>query len=591
MAPPLLTLRGAKVGFGGKPLFLDAAVGVGRGDRICLVGRNGSGKSTLLKALAGQINIENGERFQQPGTHVAHVPQETEFRPAETIANHVGSNGTKPHRAAALIDRLNLDPQHRIADLSGGEARRVSLARAFACDPDILLLDEPTNHLDLPTIEWLEEELARFAGGLLVISHDRTFLSNLTRATLWLDRGKLRRLEEGYNEFEAWADRIFDEEERQRNRVEQHLKAEARYLHRGVTARRRRNQRRLRKLTSLREARAALARSNHKPALTVANASDSGRIMIDAKKISKVFDGRRIIDSFSSRILRGDRIGIIGRNGAGKTTLLRMLIGDLAPDSGDIKHGARLEIMHFDQRRANLNPATSLWDTLCPEGGDSVMVRGRQRHVVSYLKDFLFNESQARSPISTLSGGERNRLALAKTLAKPCNLMVLDEPTNDLDIDTLDLLEDMLSEYDGTLLLVSHDRDFLDRLVTGVIAVEENGKVDEYVGGYADYRNQRPSSIEATRPAKPAKPKTVTPKQERLSYRDKTDLELLPSRIASIEKKITRLETQLSDSDFIQNDRIGFGKAAAQLEAARKEKEEAEERWLEIEIKREALAS
>ena len=591
MAPPLLTLRGAKVGFGGKPLFLDAAVSVGRGDRICLVGRNGSGKSTLLKALAGQINIENGERFQQPGTHVAHVPQETKFRPTETIANHVGSNGTKPHRAAALIDRLNLDPQHRIADLSGGEARRVSLARAFACDPDILLLDEPTNHLDLPTIEWLEEELARFAGGLLVISHDRTFLSNLTRATLWLDRGKLRRLEEGYNEFEAWADRIFDEEERQRNRVEQHLKAEARYLHRGVTARRRRNQRRLRKLTSLREARAALARSNHKPALTVANASDSGRIMIDAKKISKVFDGRRIIDSFSSRILRGDRIGIIGRNGAGKTTLLRMLIGDLAPDSGDIKHGARLEIMHFDQRRANLNPATSLWDTLCPEGGDSVMVRGRQRHVVSYLKDFLFNESQARSPISTLSGGERNRLALAKTLAKPCNLMVLDEPTNDLDIDTLDLLEDMLSEYDGTLLLVSHDRDFLDRLVTGVIAVEENGKVDEYVGGYADYRNQRPSSIEATRPARPAKPKTVTPKQERLSYRDKTDLELLPSRIASIEKKITRLETQLSDSDFIQNDRIGFGKAAAQLEAARKEKEEAEERWLEIEIKREALAS
>lgn len=590
MAPPLLALRGARAGFGGAPLFEDVDVEVGRGDRICLVGRNGGGKSTLLKALAGQIDIETGERFLQPGTRVAYLPQETEIRPDETVTDHVSADGAEPHRAAALIDRLQLNPQHLTTDLSGGETRRVSLARALAGDPDILLLDEPTNHLDLPTIEWLEGELARYAGGLLLISHDRAFLTKLTRATLWLDRGNLRRLEEGYGGFEAWADRVFDEEERERNRVEQHLKAEARYLHRGVTARRRRNQRRLRKLATLREARATLVRSDRKAALSAANAPGSGRIMIDADSISKTFDGRPIIDPFSTRILRGDRIGIIGRNGAGKTTLLRMLIGDLAPDTGEIKHGARLEIMHFDQRRADLDPAVSLWDTLCPEGGDSVIAQGRQRHVVSYLKDFLFDESQARSPVSTLSGGERNRLALAKSLAKPCNLMVLDEPTNDLDMDTLDLLEDMLSEYDGTLLLVSHDRDFLDRLVTGVIAVEGDGGVGEYVGGYADYNKQRPAPVEPTRVAKPAKPRAAALKRERLSYREKTDLEKLPGRIAGLEEEIATLESRLSDPDFIQKDRAGFDATAARLEAARLEKDEAEERWLEIEIKREALA-
>ena len=404
MAPPLLALRGAQVGFGGTPLFTDIDVEVGKGDRICLVGRNGGGKSTLLKTLAGLVDIDTGERFRQPGTTVAYLPQETAFAPDETVAEHVAAEGAEPHRAAAVIDRLDLDPQRRGAELSGGEARRVSLARALATDPDILLLDEPTNHLDLPTIEWLESELARFAGGLLLISHDRAFLAKLTRTTLWLDRGMLRRLEDGYGAFEAWADRVFDEEEHARSRVEQHLKAEARYMHRGVTARRRRNQRRVRKLASLREARAALVRSDRKAALSAANAPGSGRIMIDADGIAKRFGDKPIIDNFSTRILRGDRIGIVGRNGAGKTTLLRLLIGDLSPDSGTIKFGSRLEIMHFDQRRADLDPATSLWDTLCPEGGDSIVAQGRQRHVVSYLKDFLFVESQARSPISTLSG-------------------------------------------------------------------------------------------------------------------------------------------------------------------------------------------
>ncbi len=592
MAPPLLALRGARVGFGGTPLFTEIDVEVGKGDRICLVGRNGGGKSTLLKALAGLVEIDSGERFIQPGTKVAYLPQETMFAPGETVAEHVAADGAEPHRAAAVIDRLDLEPQRMAMKLSGGEARRVSLARALATDPDILLLDEPTNHLDLPTIEWLEGELARFAGGLLLISHDRAFLTKLTRVTLWLDRGMLRRQENGYGAFEAWADRVFDEEEQERSRVEQHLKAEARYLHRGVTARRRRNQRRLRKLATLREARAALVRDNRKAALSAANAPGSGRIMIDADGISKRFGELAIVDGFSTRILRGDRIGIVGRNGAGKTTLLRMLIGDLAPDGGTVKFGSRLEIMHFDQRRADLDPARSLWDTLCPEGGDSVVAQGRQRHVVSYLKNFLFDESQARSPVSTLSGGERNRLALAKSLTKPCNLMVLDEPTNDLDMDTLDLLEEMLSAYDGTLLLVSHDRDFLDRLVTGVIAVEGDGEVGEYVGGYEDYNKQRPRPADRAQPVKATKPqpRKAAARAARLSYREKSDLEQLPGRIAALTEEIATLEARLSDPDLLRTDRAGFGRAAARLETAKHEKDDAEERWLEIEIKREALA-
>ncbi len=592
--PPLLALRGARAGFGGEPLFSDVDATVGRGERICLVGRNGGGKSTLLKAFAGLIDLEAGERFQQPGSVVAYLPQETAFKPDETVAEHVMSGGAEGHRAAALMDRLDLDPERKAVGLSGGESRRVALARVLASDPDILLLDEPTNHLDLPTIEWLEDELLlRFKGGFLTISHDRSFLTRLTKATLWLDRGMLHRHEEGYASFESWSDQILADEEQERNRVEQHLKAEARYLHRGVTARRRRNQRRLRKLDSLRKARAALVRTDKKAALTAANAPESGRVLIDAVGISKSFGDQVIISDFSTRVLRGDRIGIIGRNGAGKTTLLRMLTGELEPDTGTIKFGARLELMHSDQRRAVLDPNKSLWDTLCPEGGDSLIVQGRQRHVVAYLKDFLFDESQARSPVSTLSGGERNRLALAMNLAKPCNLMVLDEPTNDLDLDTLDLLEDMLSEYDGTLLLVSHDRDFLDRLVSGVIAVEGNGDVGEYVGGYEDYRKQRPSPNEKPRPAAVRKPNEISarPKSTRLSYREKTDLELLPNRIATLTAQIKDLETRLADPVFVQRDRSAFEAAAAELESVQSEIEAAEERWLELELKREALAS
>jgi ABC transport system ATP-binding/permease protein len=590
-ATPLLALRSASAGFGARTLFTDIDVAIGRGERICLVGRNGSGKSTLLKALAGEVELLAGERFVQPGTQITYLAQDFVSEKGQTVAGYVEAGGGEAHRAAAMMDRLELDPAQIASTLSGGEGRRAALARAMATEPDILLLDEPTNHLDLATIEWLEDELARYRGGILVISHDRTFLSKLSNATLWLDGGKMHRLNAGYDGFEEWSDQVISDQEQERNRVETQLKAEKRYMLRGVTARRRRNQRRVRKLASLREERVALLRPDRKAALSADAAPASGRIMIDAEHISKSFDGATIVNDFSTRILRGDRVGIIGRNGAGKTTLLKLLTGELAPDSGKVKHGARVTLTHFDQHRATLDPDASLWDTLCPGGGDSVVVGDTPRHVVSYLRDFLFDEGQARSPVSSLSGGERNRLALAKNLAKPCNLMVLDEPTNDLDMDTLYLLEDMLDEFDGTVLLVSHDRDFLNRLVTSIIAVEGDGVMQEYPGGYDDYLIQRRAEDEPHRrePPKQAAPERRKEKTDRLSFREKTDLEQLPKRIAALEAEIAALEKTLADASLFERDRKTFENAAARLDTAHQDKQSAEERWLEVEMKREAL--
>ena len=587
-ALPLLAIRGARAGFGGPPLFSDIDLAIGRGERLCLVGRNGSGKSTILKALAGEIALDAGERFVQPGTRVIYLPQEFPGNAGDSVAEHVHAGGAEAHRAAALIDQLGLDPKRDTASLSGGEGRRADLARVLAADADILLLDEPTNHLDLPTIEWLEAELARYRGGLLVISHDRAFLTRLCQVTLWLDREFLHRLNGGFGEFEAWSDQIISDQEAERNRVEQRFKAELRYQHRGVTARRRRNQRRVRELAALRAERVALLRLGRATTLRAAAAPGSGRILIDAQELTKSFDGRTIIDGFSTRILRGDRIGLIGPNGAGKTTLLRLLTGEMAPDSGAVRHGARITLTHIDQRRAVLVPARTLWETLCPAGGDSLSVGGRQRHVISYLKDFLFDESQARGPVSALSGGERNRLALAVKLAQPCNLLVLDEPTNDLDMDTLDLLEDMLSAFDGTLLLVSHDREFLNRLVTSVIALEGDGVVEEYVGGYDDYRRH---ASPAARPdmAAPRKKPIRSPKPARLSYREKTDLAELPDRIAALARKGVVLEESIAEPELFKRDRAAFKAALARLDAAKLQMNQAEARWLEVEIKRESL--
>jgi ATP-binding cassette subfamily F protein uup len=593
--PPILALRGANVTFGGAPLFADIDAAIGRGDRICLVGPNGGGKSTLLKALTGEVLLDGGERFQQPGAVIGYLPQAPVFPKNISVSDYVAAGGAEPHRAAAMIEKLSLDPDQEAAQLSGGEGRRAALARALAIEPEILLLDEPTNHLDLPTIEWLETMLAGFRGGLLVISHDRAFLSKVTNATLWLDRGEIHRHDKGFSAFEEWSAQVLAAEKSERNRVQQHIKAEARYLHRGVTARRKRNQLRLRKLSDLRQKRAQMLRSDKKAALEASVGEQGGRIVIDAKNLSKSYGEHTIIDDFSTRILRGDRIGLIGPNGAGKTTLLDILIGVSDPDSGDVRRGSNITIARFDQQRAELDPDKSLWDTLCPTGGDSLIVQGRQRHVVAYLRDFLFDERQARGPVSSLSGGERNRLLLARNLAAPSNVLALDEPTNDLDLDTLDLLEDMLGEYSGTLLLVSHDRDFLDRVVTSVIAVEGDGVIQEYPGGYSNYLRQRPKLNEplATMSPKIAlrqEPKRRANSAGRLSYKEKRALETLPGTMKELITEIDTLEKILADPELFRRDANAYNMTAARLDAARAELAVAEDEWLALEIKQEEMS-
>jgi len=593
--PPILALRGANVTFGGAPLFAGIDAAIGRGDRICLVGPNGGGKSTLLKALTGEVLLDGGERFQQPGAVIGYLPQAPVFPENISVSDYVAAGGAEPHRAAAMIEKLSLDPDQEAAQLSGGEGRRAALARALAIEPEILLLDEPTNHLDLPTIEWLETMLAGFRGGLLVISHDRAFLSKVTNATLWLDRGEIHRHDKGFSAFEEWSAQVLAAEKSERNRVQQHIKAEARYLHRGVTARRKRNQLRLRKLSDLRQKRAQMLRSDKKAALEASVGEQGGRIVIDAKNLSKSYGEHTIIDDFSTRILRGDRIGLIGPNGAGKTTLLDILIGVSDPDSGDVRRGSNITIARFDQQRAELDPDKSLWDTLCPTGGDSLIVQGRQRHVVAYLRDFLFDERQARGPVSSLSGGERNRLLLARNLAAPSNVLALDEPTNDLDLDTLDLLEDMLGEYSGTLLLVSHDRDFLDRVVTSVIAVEGDGVIQEYPGGYSNYLRQRPKLNEPLATMSPKLALRQEPKRRansagRLSYKEKRALETLPGTMKELITEIDTLEKILADPELFRRDANAYNMTAARLDAARAELAVAEDEWLALEIKQEEMS-
>ncbi|MFT6579942.1 MAG: ATP-binding cassette subfamily F protein uup [Alphaproteobacteria bacterium] len=590
--PPLIALRGASVTFGGTPLFAGIDMAVGRGDRICLVGPNGGGKSTLMKALTGEIALDEGERFQQPGAIIGCLPQAPDFPMGQSVAEYVEGGGGESYRAAAMIEKLALDPTLDAGNLSGGEGRRAALARALAIDPEILLLDEPTNHLDLPTIEGLEDLLTGFRGGLLVISHDRTFLSRVTNATLWLDRGVIHRHDKGYAAFDEWSEQVLAAAESERNRVEQHIKAEARYLHRGVTARRKRNQLRLRKLVDLRAQRRQLLRSDRKAALEVGVGEKSGRVVIDAKNLCKSYGERKIVDDFTTRIMRGDRVGLIGPNGAGKTTLLDILIGETQPDSGTVKKGANVTVARFDQQRAELDPNATLWDTLCPGGGDSLLVRGQQRHVVAYLRDFLFDERQARGPVSMLSGGERNRLLLARNLARPSNVLALDEPTNDLDMDTLDLLEEMLGDYEGTVLLVSHDRDFLDRVVTSVIAVEGDGDIQEYPGGYQDYQSQRRETAPAAATAdRKAFEKTAARKGKanRLSYKEKRALETLPKEIESLNSEVAGLETKLADPALFQRDAEAYAKTASAIDAARMKLQTAEEQWLVLEIKQEAL--
>ncbi len=600
MAPPLLVLRDIRLTFGSPPLLDGAELTVSEGDRLCLVGRNGSGKSTLMKIAAGITQPDSGEVFIHPGSTVRYLAQELGLGGFATTLACVEAGlgpGDDPQRARVLLERLGLDGGEDPARLSSGEARRCGLALVLAPMPDILLLDEPTNHLDLPAIEWLEGELSAMRSALVLVSHDRRFLETLSRVTVWLLDGKTRRMARGFKGFESWRDKALEREERDRHKLDRKLAAEAEWLHKGVTARRKRNQGRLRALYALRakrrEQRGPLGTVN----LAVTEAGLSGKLVAEATDVSKSFDGRAVVRDFSCRVQRGDRVGIIGPNGAGKTTLLNLLTGALAPDGGAIRLGANLEMVTLDQRRESLDPDSTLREALTGGRGETVSVAGTPRHVVGYMKDFLFSPEQARTPVRVLSGGERGRLMLARALARPSNLLVLDEPTNDLDLETLDLLQEMLAEYPGTVLLVSHDRDFLDRVVTSVIASEGAGRWIEYAGGYSDMIAQRagaPADGDETPRAKSKvqKPATAPPRraqQPRLSFKERHALETLPVRIEALAADIARHETVLADPNLYASDPSGYEAAAEALRDTRAELAQAEEVWLSLELKRESI--
>ncbi|MFV3129226.1 ABC-F family ATP-binding cassette domain-containing protein [Niveispirillum sp. KHB5.9] len=597
--PALVALAGASVHLGSTTLFEGIDVSVARGEKIALVGRNGSGKSTLMKCLAGEIDIDKGERFVQPGARVAYLAQEPDFSGFPTVADFVAGGQADPmqYRVDAVLEALDLPGDRACTTLSGGESRRAALARALVDEPDVLLLDEPTNHLDIPTILWLEKELQQFRGALLLISHDRAFLQNLSKRILWLDRGVLRTTDRPFNEFEAWRDEVFKEEEANFHKLDRKITAELKWMWEGgISGRRTRNMGRVRRLQDMRQERTDRIKSRQVN-FAVAEGDASGKLVAEAENISKSFQGdageRIICQGFSTRILRGDKVGLIGPNGAGKSTILKMLMGELPPDSGTIRLGTNLQTIIFDQRRAQLNPNDTLRQVLLPEGGDSIWVGGKPRHISSYLKDFLFDPSMMDQPVRALSGGERNRLLLAKLFAQPSNLMVLDEPTNDLDIDTLDLLEEVLADYDGTLLLVSHDRDFLDRLVTSTIAVEGDGDVSEYPGGYSDYLIQRkeaePEAKTAAKAAAPVAAAAAPKAKKKLSFKENRELEELPGKMEALEKKIAQLNAKMGDAAFYTKDPKGFAKATEDLSKAQADLSAAEERWLELEALREEL--
>ncbi|MCA0424743.1 MAG: ATP-binding cassette domain-containing protein [Proteobacteria bacterium] len=601
MSRPLLHLRDIHLTFGGTPLLAGAEIAVAAGDRICLVGRNGSGKSTLLKIAAGLVEPESGEVFIHPGATVRYLPQEPDFSGFSSTLAYVEAGmaaGDDHYRARYLLESLGLSGDEDPARLSGGEARRAALARVLAPEPDILLLDEPTNHLDLPAIEWLEGELQRSKSAIVLISHDRRFLETLSRTTVWLDRGTTRRMDDGFGRFEAWRDAVLEEEERDQHKLERKIAMEMDWLRYGVTARRKRNVRRLGLLKDMRKEHREHRFAQGNVKMAAQEGESSAKVVIEARNIAKSFDEARIVRDFSTRIARGDRIGIVGPNGAGKTTLLSLLTGTLAPDSGSVKIGQNVAMVTLDQRRESLDPTATVADTLTGGRSDLVMIDGQPKHVIGYMKDFLFMPEQARTPVTALSGGERGRLMLARALAKPSNLLVLDEPTNDLDLETLDLLQELLAEYSGTLILISHDRDFLDRVVTSVIVSEPDGKWQEYAGGYSDMLLQGGRSVQArgkeqaTERSRPAEPAAKTeaaaaaqaPARRRLSPAEQHALKTLPAEIDKLTAEIAMLQGAVNNPTLYAKDPGLFTRATTRLGAAQQELAAAEDRWLELEM-------
>ena len=597
---PLLHLRDVALTFGGQPLLEAAEIAVSAGERVCLVGRNGSGKSTLLKIAAGLVEPDAADRFVQPGSTIRYLPQEPDFAGFATSLAYVEAGlgpGDDAYRAQYLVSELGLTGQEDPATMSGGESRRAALARVLAPEPDILLLDEPTNHLDLPVIEWLESELKSLRSAMVLISHDRRFLTSLSRATIWLDRGRTKRMDRGFGEFEAWRDEVLAQEELDRHKLDRKIAREEDWLRYGVSARRTRNQRRLGELHSLREQRRTARHATGNVRLEASEAQTSGKLVIEAIGVSKAYDDNVVVRDLSLRVARGDRIGIVGPNGAGKTTLINLLTGTLAPDTGKVKLGTALEMVTLDQRRESLDPAMPLGDVLTGGGSDQVMVGGQPRHVVSYMKDFLFQPIQRGTAVGALSGGERGRLMLARALAKPSNLLVLDEPTNDLDLETLDLLQELLADYQGTVLLVSHDRDFLDRVVSATLISDGDGVWTEFAGGYSDMLAQRGRGVGAKARVVAEKPVAgkaaagqapKAPSKRKLSFNEKHALETLPKQIEALQAEAAKLSTAVAGDLYTRDPKL-FSKATERLEAVAQEIAVAEERWLELEMLREEI--
>ena len=596
---PLLQLSDISLTFGGNPVFDGLSLTVQPGDRLALVGRNGSGKSTLMKVMAGLVEPDRGLRVVPPGVTVGYMEQEPDLSGFETLGDYAASAlpEDESYRVAVVAEGLKFRPETRVDTASGGERRRAALAKLLAEAPELMLLDEPTNHLDIEAIGWLEAELSTTRAAFVLISHDRAFLRALTRATLWIDRGEVRRNERGFEAFEDWRETVWAEEDEARHKLERKIKAEAKWAVEGISARRKRNQGRVRALADLRAERAAMIRRQGTADLALDSGSVSGKRVIEAKGLTKAFGDKTVVRNFDLRVLRGDRVAFVGPNGVGKTTLLKLLTGEIAPDSGNVTLGTNLDIAVFDQARATLDLSMSLWDGMVNDPdmkvsgrSDQVMVRGQPRHVVAYLKDFLFDEAQARAPIGSLSGGERARLLLARIMARPSNLLILDEPTNDLDVETLDLLQEVLDAYDGTVLMVSHDRDFIDRVATTTVAMEGNGRATVYAGGWSDYQAQKALSAPAEprapsaapRPADKEKPAAVRPEPARsgLSFSEKHRLEALPGVIDRLGAEIAKLEEFLMDPELFARAPEKFRKASEGLAERQAALAAAEEEWL-----------
>ncbi len=585
MAAPILAFEGLGLVQGSGWLFRNLDIHIGPRDRLALIGRNGAGKTTLLKLLGGSVQADEGRRTIVPGTRVVILEQEPDLRGFATLRDYVMAGDDAPvnYEADSIADQLGIDLSREAASASGGERRRAAIVRALSQDPDVLLLDEPTNHLDIGAIEWIEDWLKRFRGAFVVISHDRTFLTRLTKQTLWLDRGAIRRAEIGFGGFEAWTEQVYAEEQRQAEKLDARLKLEEHWLLRGVTGRRKRNQGRLTKLHEMRAERASMIGPQGSANLTTASDDTKSKVVIDAKNVTKVYGDRTIIGDLTLRVTRGDRIGIVGRNGAGKSTLLKLLTGEIQPDSGSIKSAQTLDAVVIDQQRSLMAPEKTVREVVV-DGGEWIDVLGVRKHIHGYLKDFLFDPNMVDAKIGSLSGGERSRLLLAREFAKPSNLLVLDEPTNDLDLETLDLLQEVIGDYDGTVLIVSHDRDFLDRTVTITLGLDGSGTVDVVAGGYEDWEKRRVSTTTGKRASKKvaATAPAVSAPRAKLTYKDQRDYELLPKRIEELDAQMAADAVKLAKSDLYMRDNATFAKLTKAIEVARAEKEAAELRWLEL---------